>query len=379
MTNHAESLLPPRHLSTRADLTTPALLLDLDLFEGNIAAMAAFTKSAGIDLRPHSKTHKCPEVARRQLTAGAIGISVATIREAEAMTDAGITGLLITSEITSYPGIQRLLNVLKHAPQTMIVIDNALNAQDLDRAAKEAGCRMDVMLDVDPGTRRTGVARGGAAIALAEEIDRCENLRLRGIHCYSGSTAHVLGWEARREHSYSAMSAGVETFQTLKQLGMPLEILSGGSTGTYNIDSSLDAMTELQAGSYVFMDVDYHRIGGQSGPIYEDFAQSLTVLSTVVSRNHEDRATIDAGIKAFATDRTFGPKIKGVEGVTYKAVGDEHGVLLLDAPSLDIRAGDRLEFYPPHCDPTVNLYDRIYCLRGDVVEEVWPVLGRYGN
>ncbi len=379
MTENTEPYsLPDDHPQTPDDITTPALILDLDLFEANIAAMAAFAASAGINLRPHAKTHKCPEIALRQIEAGAIGISVATIREAEAMARGGLSGLLITSEIISRPGIARLLSLIKHAPETMVVVDNAINARDLDRAGREVGCTIDVMLDVDPGTRRTGVARGSAAIKLAEEIVRCRNLRLCGVHCYSGSTAHVVGWDARMEHSNSAMSAGIETFEALKLLGIPVEILSGGSTGTYNIDPLAGVMTELQAGSYVFMDVHYGRIGSKNGPVYDDFAQSLTVLSTVISRNHEDCATIDAGIKAFATDRSFGPEIKGVEGVTYKFVGDEHGVLLLDNPTMDIRAGDRLEFFPPHCDPTVNLYDRIYCLRGDRIEGVWPVLGRHG-
>lgn len=360
----------------RDEITTPALLLDLAVFEDNISKMSAYARSVGIDLRPHAKTHKCPEIAKRQLDAGAIGISVATIKEAEAMAGAGIRGLLITSELIGAPKISRLVRLLHEAADTMVVVDSAGNLGELSDAASSSGVEINVLVDVDPGLRRTGI-NGASAIGLAAEILETSGLRLRGVHCYSGSSAHVSGWEARREHSLKAMSAGVETFQRMKRLGMPVDILTGGSTGTYNIDSGIEEMTELQAGSYVFMDIDYRKIGGRSGAIYEDFSPALTVLATVISRNHNDRATVDAGLKAFATDRAFGPQIKSIGGVTYRFGGDEHGLLDLDQPDREIKVGDRLEFFPPHCDPTVNLYDRIYCLRGRQIEAIWPVLGRH--
>lgn len=371
----AETGRAPR---SREQIVTPALLLDLDLFEANIAKMAAHARSSGVALRPHAKTHKCPEVARRQLQAGALGICTATIREAEAMAAAGLTGLLITSEIVGRPKIERLTALVGRRPETMVVVDDTANAQDLNDAAKAAKQKFNVMIDVDPGLRRTGIAPGDAAVALAETVARLPHLRLRGIHAYSGSSAHVKGWDARRTHSVRVMTPAVETFVRLKKKGMPVEILSGGSTGTYNIDPALEGVTELQVGSYVFMDIEYRDIGGKSGAIYDDFAPSLTVLSTVISKNHTDRATIDAGIKAFASDRKFGPEIKGATGVTYGFGGDEHGILSLARPNREIRLGDRLEFYLPHCDPNVNLYDRIYACRGERVEAVWPVLGRHG-
>lgn len=367
---------PIEEPATKDQVTTPALLLDLDLFENNLSRMAEYARSVGIDLRPHAKTHKCPEIAKRQLEAGAIGISVATIKEAEAMASAGIRGLLITSELTGAPKISRLVRLLSEAPDTMVVVDNADNLNELSDAASSSGVEINVLVDVDPGLRRTGVA-GASAIGLATEILETSGLRLRGVHCYSGSSAHVSGWGARREHSLKAMSVGVETFQRMKRLGMPVEILTGGSTGTYNIDSGIEEMTELQAGSYVFMDIEYWRIGGRSGVVYEDFSPALTVIATVISRNHNDRATVDAGLKAFATDRAFGPQIKDIAGVTYRFGGDEHGLLDLEQPDREIKVGDRLEFFPPHCDPTVNLYDRIYCVRGQQIEAIWPVLGRH--
>jgi D-serine deaminase-like pyridoxal phosphate-dependent protein len=362
--------------STRDELVTPALLLDLDAFETNISTMAGYTRSVGIDLRPHAKTHKCPEIARRQIEAGAIGICVATIKEAEAMTNAGIPGLLLTSEMTSAPKISRLIRLLQEAPDLMVVVDNSDNANALSAAALEVSLELNVLLDVDPGIRRTGVS-GVAAVALAAEIIDLGGLRLRGVHSYAGSSAHIPGWEARREHSLNAMQSAIETFERMKRLGMPAEILSGGSTGTYNIDTSIEHMTELQAGSYVFMDMDYRRIGGQGTEEYTDFQQSLTVLATVVSRNHDDRVTVDAGIKAFSMDRSFPPAPRETGLGTVRIGADEHGILELGEHGADLRIGDRIEFLPPHCDPTVNLYDRIYCVRGESVEAVWPIVGRH--
>jgi D-serine deaminase-like pyridoxal phosphate-dependent protein len=188
----------------------------------------------------------------------------------------------------------------------------------------------------------------------------------------------VEGFEARKEHSAKAMVPVIESFREMRRAGLPAEIMSGSSTGTYNIDPFLGGMTELQCGSYVFMDVDYRRIGGQTGTVYEDFQPALTVLATVISQNHDDRATTDAGLKAFATDRKFGPEVVGIPGISFRFGGDEHGILEWENARPEIHLGDKIEFLAPHCDPNVNLYDRIFCVRGDEVEQVWKVTGR-GN
>jgi 3-hydroxy-D-aspartate aldolase len=358
------------------DLPTPALVLDLDLLESNIEKMSHHAKASSIQLRPHAKTHKSGEIARRQIGAGALGVCTSTIHEAEALAAAGIKGLLITSELVGRNKIERLARLTRKQPDTLTVVDNLAHAEQLDEAAGVAKITLNVMIDIDPIGRRTGVLPGNEAFGLAERVMKLSHLKLRGIHSYSGASSHVQGFEARQEHSAMVMQAPLETFFRMQKAGMPVEIFSGGSTGTYNIDPALKGMTELQVGSYVFMDVDYRRIGGQSGAVYEDFASSLGVLATVISQNHADRATVDAGYKAFATDRKFGPEIKGVTGVEYQFNGDEHGALLLNNPSREIRLGDRVEFIVPHCDPNVNLYDRYYCLRGDRVVAVWPVAGR---
>ncbi len=362
---------------TKHDLTTPALLLDRDSFEANVVKMSEHSRKAGIDLRPHAKTHKCAEIALRQIRAGALGVCVATIREAEAMAAAGVRGLMITSEMVGRSKIERLLNLTRKQPDTMSVVDNLTHVEQLFDAAVATKTKLNVLLDVDPGGRRTGIPGGEKVVELAEKIVKLSHLNLRGIHAYSGAASHTIGFEARREYSKQAMGPALETFARLKQLGMPVEILSGGSTGTYNIDPALAGMTELQVGSYVFMDADYRKIGGQNGPTYDDFAPSLTVLATVISKNYSDTATVDAGYKAFATDRKFGPEIKDASGIGFSFGGDEHGVLSLENPSRDIKVGDRLEFIVPHCDPNVNLYDRIYCTRGENVDAMWRIVGRH--
>jgi len=357
------------------DLPTPALVLDLDRFESNLDKMNSWTWERGIRLRPHAKTHKCVEIARRQLAGGAVGICVATMAEAEVMARDGIGGLLITGEIAGQPKISRLIQLVSRAPETMVVVDDDGNAQELQRAASSAGVRIPVLIDLDIGQNRTGVHPGGPALQLAEIITSAKNLELKGICAYAGHVAHVTGFDNRRASSQHAMELATSTRDVLLRNGYNVEILTGASTGTYNIDSEIEGITELQAGSYVFMDVDYRRIGGKSGAVYEDFAPALWVLATVIHRSG-NKAIVDGGLKAFSTDRPFAPQPIGFSGVTYEFAGDEHGRLILDNPNRDIKLGDRLGFLVPHCDPTVNLYERFYCVRGDSVEAWWPIIDR---
>jgi D-serine deaminase-like pyridoxal phosphate-dependent protein len=358
------------------DLPTPCLVLDLDRLESNLDKMSRFARERGIALRPHAKTHKCANIARRQIERGAIGICVATIAEAEVMARAGIRGLLITGEMVGEPKISRLLRVVSQAPDTMVVVDNPANVAELQHAASAAGIRLTTLIDLDIGQNRTGIQPGEPALRLAESIARSSHLELKGICSYAGHVAHVVGFEERRAHSQRSLAQALATRDLLRHAGHNVEILSGASTGTYNIDSYIEGMTEMQSGSYVFMDVEYRKIGGKSGPVYEDFAPALCVLSTVVHRSG-NKAIVDAGLKAFSTDRPFGPEPFGVSGVTYEFAGDEHGRLLL--ADGNVALGHRLRFIMPHCDPTVNLYDRFFCIRGDSVEDEWPIMERAGG
>jgi D-serine deaminase-like pyridoxal phosphate-dependent protein len=286
---------------------------------------------------------------------------------------AGIRGLLVTSEMVGQPKIARLLNVVSNAPDTMVVVDDFRNVDELQHAAAIAGIQIHVLIDLDIGQNRTGIQPLEPALRLAEGIARSKNLSLKGICAYAGHVAHVTGFQARRESSQRALSLALETRDLLLCNGHHVEILSGASTGTYNIDSYIAGMTEMQSGSYVFMDVEYRRIGGRSGDVYDDFVPALSVLSTVIHRSGQ-KAIVDAGLKAFSTDRPFGPEPLGTSGVDFEFAGDEHGRLILT--DTDVQLGDRLRFIIPHCDPTVNLYDRFFCVRGETVEDEWPIMER---
>src|SRR5215475_10777137 len=316
---------------TKAELPTPALLLDLDRFERNVQKMAAHVKAVGKKLRPHAKTHKCPEIARRQVAAGAVGVCVAKVRAAEVMAAAGLRNLLITTEVVGREKIGRLVGVLERQPETMVVVDHPDNVRELGEAMTGARRVLNVLVDVDVLGRRTGVQPGEPALDLGRAVLREPALNLRGLQGYAGHCAHVTGFEG---------------------------------------------LTELQSGSYCVMDLDYRRIGGKGGAAYDDFEMALTVLTTVISLPSAEMAMIDAGLKAFSTDKPFVPEAVEWPGVEYSWAGDEHGRLTVAEPGRLPRLGDRIEFFPPHCDPTINLYDRIYAMRGDKVEAVWEIAGR---
>ncbi len=362
---------------TRADIPTPALVLDLDAFEWNVAKMAGHLKDRGKGFRPHGKTHKCPEIARTLIRAGAGGSCVAKLSEAEVFADQGIKGLLVTTQVVGRRKIERAVALANRAADTIFVADDERIAREMNDAAGAQRGRKPVKINlaVDVLYGRTGIAAGEPAVNLAKIIDSLPNVTLAGIQAYDGSSSHTLGFDARRARSQASMGQAVETRRMMERAGLRCPLLSCGSTGTYNIDSEIEGVTEMQPGSFMFMDVDYNRIGGQDGATYRDFRNALTVITTVVSRR-TDTAIVDGGFKAFSTDRPFTPELKGIEGVTYAWAGDEHGRLDLSKAGADVKLGDRLEFIIPHCDPSVNLHDRIYAVRGEKVEAVWSVAAR---
>ena len=372
--DEAEDLLANGRLS-KGDLATPALVLDLDLFESNLNKMASFVLSRGKGLRPHAKTHKCPEIARRQIAAGAGGIAVAKLSEAEVFAEHDIHNLLVTTAVVGKRKIERAARLAAALPETTFVVDEEDNARQLSEAGEAHGVRFYVALDLYVG-RRTGIIPGRPAVELAQKIARMRGLELQGIQAYAGHASHVIGFEERRRFSRECMGQAVETRRLLEQAGFEVRLLAGASTGTYNIDIELDGITELQPGSFIFMDVDYGLIGGQSSEAYTDFAKALTVLATVVSRPERGKAVVDAGLKAFSTDKPFPPEAKDIAGLVYDFAGDEHGRLNYSNAGRELKVGDRLEFVIPHCDPTVNLYDRLYCVRGDQVEAIWKIAAR---
>ncbi len=352
-------MLPKSHLPT------PALLLDLDLFETNLARMMARVQASGKQLRPHFKAHKCVEIARRQLAAGACGICAATVPEAELLAAAGIGGLLLTSPLADPLKMARAV-----ATGAMVVVDHRQQVDWYSQVAVDAGRTVGVLVDLDVGDHRTGARSTAQALEIAQAIDVASGLELRGLQGYSVLGSHAGGFAQRQQVSQAAFAGVAETRAALAQAGLAAPIVTGGSTGTWEIDLALPEVTEIQAGSFVLMDLAYAREG-------LDFAHALTVMATVISANHEAFVTLDAGFKAFSTDRGYGPEPVGRTGFKYRWGGDEFGYLDRPAEAAALNLGERVEFIPPHCDPTVNLYDRIYACRGDVVEATWPVMQRW--
>ena len=364
----------------RDDIPTPALLLDLDGFEWNIAKMSAFLKERRRGFRPHGKTHKCPEIAKALIRAGAVGSCAAKLSEAEVFAGHGVGGLLVTTAVIGRAKIQRAVALAAKRRDTILSVDDPQNVRDLNEAAGAAGARprvrLNLAIDLLIGGR-TGIETGAPALELATLIASLPNVELAGLQAYDGGASHTVGFAERKTRSLETMGRAIETRALIEGRGIECPMVSGGSTGTYNIDSEIEGVTELQPGSFMFMDLDYNRIGGQDGPVYQDFRNALTVVTTVVSRP-QGTAIVDGGYKAFSTDRPFRPKAKdpALEAVPFSWGGDEHGRLDLSSAPREVKLGDRLEFIVPHCDPSVNLYDSIHCLRGDRVEAVWPIAAR---
>ena len=358
------------------DLDTPCLIADLDALEGNIARLETAVRGNGIAARPHAKTHKCPAIARMQLEAGAVGICVAKVGEAQALFDHGIEELLMTtSNVTPYK-IRRAMGLRKACPTFIQATDTAENARALSEAAVAAGVMADVVVDVDPGGHRTGITPGEPALGLAQLVDQLPGLRLRGILCYDGGSQHVKGFGSREKQTLERLAAAGDTLERMSASGLDTSIFSGGGTGTYNVDHQTPGFTDVQVGSYVFMDAQYIDIGGKTNPdIYDDFEPSLTILATVLNAQYAGRATTDAGAKACTINRPWA-RVKGETGMSYTSGSDEFGTITYDDPSRTYRVGDKLELIVSHCDPVVNLYDRIVAVRGGLVEAVWPVAAR---
>ena len=358
------------------ELDTPALCVDLDALEANLATLQQTVIRNGIASRPHAKTHKCPTIARMQLDGGSVGICTAKVSEAMAMYEHGVDRILMTTINATPFKIQQAMNLRKFCPDFIQATDTPGNARQLSEAAQAAGIVADVVVDIDTGGHRTGITAGQPALALAQLVDQLPGLGLRGMLCYDGGSQHVAGFETRRTRTLEVLEPATNTYDLMQRSGLNTEIFSGGGTGTYNIDHETRGLTDIQVGSYVFMDAQYLAIGGASDPdVYSDFQTSLTVLTTVLNAQYEGRVTTDAGAKACTINRPW-PIVKGETGMTYSSGSDEFGTLRYDDPSRTYQLGDKLEVIVSHCDPVVNLYDQMYAVRGDRVEAVWRIAAR---
>jgi D-serine deaminase-like pyridoxal phosphate-dependent protein len=362
---------------SRLAFNTPVLVIELDVLTRNIQRMADFAADKGLKLRPHAKTHKSPEIARRQIAAGAVGACCAKIGEAEVLADDGVTqGLHITSPVVSAPAIARLVALNGRTEGLMVVADHPDNVHALGVAASAAGKPLAVIIDIDPGIRRTGVASPEAAAALLEAIRAEPMLIYKGVQCYCGMQQHMAAFAERRD-AMADRAAYVRTIvQALTAAGGAPEIVTGGGTGTHRIDAELDLFTELQVGSYVFMDSQYLACDLTGDGSAAPFETALMVDARVVSANGPGMVTLDAGFKAFSTDADPPLVLSGAgEGAKYFFMGDEHGALITP-PGEHFQLADIVTLAAPHCDPTVNLYDTYHVVQGDTLRALWPVAAR---
>ena len=359
---------------SRLSLNTPVLVIDRDTLQRNIDAMAAFGRDKGMALRPHAKTHKSADIAKLQLAAGAVGVCCAKLGEAEALAEGGVQNILITSPVVTPQAIARLIALNGKISQLRVVADNPDNVDAIAAATKAAGQALDVVVDIDPGIRRTGVPSAEAALELTQRIAAAETLRFAGVQYYCGAQQHIESYADRRAAIADRTEYLRGVVETLSRAGYVPEVITGGGTGTHRIDAELGVLTELQAGSYVFMDKQYNDCdldGGGGKP----FETSLFVDAHVISANSSSMATIDAGFKALSTDGGLPVVMDGAPaGAMFVFMGDEHGALI--APDHTFRIGDHVSLAVPHCDPTVNLYEAYHVVRDGALIDIWPVSAR---
>jgi D-serine deaminase-like pyridoxal phosphate-dependent protein len=359
---------------SRSELNTPALVVDRDALARNVQKMAAVAKRAGVALRPHAKSHKSLAIGRLQLDAGAVGLCCAKLGEAEVFAAGGVESLLITSPIVSRPAIERLVALNARIPDLMVCVDNPANVAAL--AAATRGRQLKLIIDVDPGIRRTGVGSAEAAVAALKAIHAADNLVFKGVQMYCGIQQHIKDYKERYTAIEERTSYLRSIIAALEQNGGASAIVTGSGTGTHHIDAKLGLLTEWQVGSYVFMDRQYAECDLADDKV-QAFEYSLFIDARVVSANTRGIATIDAGYKAMATDGGPPVVLSGApQGSNFIFMGDEHGLIIDPAQQHTWSIGDIVRLAVPHCDPTVNLYDACHVISGETLQEIWPVSAR---
>jgi D-serine deaminase-like pyridoxal phosphate-dependent protein len=352
-------------------IDTPALVLDLDVFERNLKRMAAALAGSNVRLRAHAKSHKCPEIALRQVALGAVGICCQKVGEAAVFVEAGIADILVTNEVVGEAKLRRLAPLARRS-RIGVLVDHPYQVQALAAAAQAHSVTLDVYVEVNVGANRCGVAPGEDAVRLAQHVAASGPLRFKGLQCYHGPAQHMRTPQARAAASASAIATARSTRRAIEDAGLAVDRVTGAGTGSFLRERDSGVFDEIQAGSYAFMDRDY----GDNQPGSDDiaFEHALFVRTTVMSRPTTDRAIVDAGLKASSVDSGM-PDVWQRGDLRYVKAADEHGVLATAsaaAPTL----GDQLMLVPGHCDPTFNLYDELVCVRGERVEALWPISAR---
>ncbi|EDV24481.1 uncharacterized protein TRIADDRAFT_56315 [Trichoplax adhaerens] len=353
------------------DILTPALVVDLQKLDYNLKRLPESLKGININIRPHAKAHKCPSLAHFQIKHGSVGMCCQKLCEAESMVTGGIKDILLSNELVGKSKLTRLALLARNAHIT-VCIDNEDVASQLSHIAKDLNVELDALVEIDVGQERCGVPPGEAAVNLARHLTSLPNLHYKGIQAYQGWNQHIRKYNDRKAAVDMVVTKVKVTLEALRKHNLPCEIVTGGGTGTYIFEANSGVYTEVQPGSYVFMDADYGRNFDQKDEYVSDFRQSLFVLSTVVSVTPGQRAVLDAGLKAISLDSGV-PVLADYPELTFNNGGDEHGII---TPAGNFKVGDTVWLVPGHCDPTVNMYDNLIGIRNGIVECVWPISGR---
>lgn len=355
------------------ELDTPVLLIDKDAFTRNLEKMQEITSTAGVAYRPHAKAHKSGEIAALQKKYGAQGVCCAKLGEAEVLAAENVLDILITTPVIGLSKLARLAQLAHHA-EVAVVADDAQNLREMAMIGQTSGVAIDVVIEVNVGQNRCGVEPGEPALALAQIIHESQWLNLRGLQGYQGLIQMRESYEERREEAGKALTLLLETAELIRANGIDVPVLTGGGSGTSAIDAAAQGLTELQPGGYIFMDARYREIKGPDGAPCP-FEQSLSVLSSVISRPAPNRAILDMGLKSVSSDQ--GPPVPvDLPGASFKFVGEEHGELFWEDGGCPLSHGDKVRFIPTHCDTTVNLYDQFIAVSGENVTDVWKIAAR---
>jgi D-serine deaminase-like pyridoxal phosphate-dependent protein len=366
---------PPAEIGMLLDeVDTPALLVDLDAFERNLGKMARGIESHGVRLRPHAKTHKCAVIAERQMALGAVGVCCQKVSEAEALVQAGVPDVLISNEVVGRSKLDRLAALSRQA-RVAVCVDDAGNVRALNAAAARFDATLEVMVELNVGANRCGVATSEAVLELARQLKSAAHLRFAGLQAYQGRAQHMRAYEERRAAIDAATEQVRQTLALLESHDIHCQVVAGAGTGTWEFEAASGVYNELQAGSYIFMDADYAKNLNADGDLVDEFEHSLFVYATVMSAPEPHRVVVDAGLKSMAFDSGM-PGVAGSETIRYAGPSDEHGNLDLSASNERLALGDKLRLIPGHCDPTVNLYDWFVGVRAGRVEALWPIVAR---
>jgi 3-hydroxy-D-aspartate aldolase len=366
---------PPAEIGAPVDdVETPALVVDLDALDRNIAKMAELARTAGVRVRPHAKTHKSPAIALKQIAQGAVGQCVQKVGEAEALVRGGVKDILVSNEVVGDRKLRRLAALSQDAT-IALCFDSPEQVDAASRVAKDFGVELGGLVEIEVGMERCGIAPGTAAAVLARRIADAPNLKFRGLQAYHGRAQHLPTYQERAQAIAFAVDAVRETLDALNAVGLDCEIIGGAGTGTFAFEADSGVYNELQVGSYVFMDTEYARIGDKDGGLYTAFEHSLFVLATVISVPADDRAIVDAGLKSYSAEKGP-PWVHGLDDIEVTGVSDEHGKLKLGPNARRLKLGEKIRLIPGHCDPTVNLHDWYVGVRRGRVEALWPITAR---